>query len=322
MKPIVLRPATEREIMTPMTSHKIRISPSGIHIFDRASGLNVLFDEVRPLQSQWAKAPRQVSIALTNACDLACPFCFTPKTHSELVVEKVFRWLDDLDTNGCLGVGFGGGEPTLYPHLIALCRYAAQNTGLAITLTTHGHNLNDEIIAELTGSVHFVRVSMDGVGATYEALRCRSFVELCSRLEVLRSLAPFGINFVVNERTIHDLDAATLLAAELGAVEFLLLPEQPVEGVGGIDIVTSQKFRDWVCLYHGSVPLTVSENGADGLPTCNPFEFETGLQAYVHIDAAGILKRTSFDRDGVAIGCNSVMHAIEDLRTLHQEGLS
>jgi hypothetical protein len=36
-----------------------------------------------------------------------------------------------------LGVGFGGGEPTLYPHLVELCHYAAQNTGLAVTLTIH-----------------------------------------------------------------------------------------------------------------------------------------------------------------------------------------
>ena len=76
---------------------------------------------------------------------------------------------------------------------------------------------------------------MDGVGDTYERLRGRSFASLLQRFEVIRNLAPFGINFVVNSLTLPDLDAAVALAAEVGASEFLLLPEQRVRGGGGID---------------------------------------------------------------------------------------
>jgi pyruvate-formate lyase-activating enzyme len=312
---------TENRVQLRVRSYlKVRAGPSGIHLFDRTTGLNVLLDEVHVSPTFWAAAPRQVSVALTNACDLACPYCYAPKNPASLDVERVASWLDELDTNGCLGVGFGGGEPTLYRHLADLCHYAVQKTGLAVTFTTHAHHLNDTLTAALAGSVHFVRVSMDGIGTTYEVLRGRPFTALRQRLETVRTLAPFGINYVVNAHTLPDLDAAATLAAEVGAAELLLLPEQPARGSGGIDDCTVQALRRWVHLYRGTVPLTVSEAGADGLPTCNPLVCETGLRAYAHIDASGVLKRSSYDSDGVPIGADGVMHALYLLQTVREEG--
>ena len=292
---------------------KVRAGPSGIHVFNRMTGLNFLLDEVQVPPALWAGAPRQVSIALTNACDLACSYCFAPKNPTSLDFERVTGWLDELDMNGCLGIGMGGGEPTLYPRLVELCQYATQHTGLAVTLTTHAHRLDDGLVAALAGSVHFVRVSMDGVGNTYEALRGRPFVVFLRCLENVSSIAPIGINYVVNSRTLPDLDAATALAAEVGAIEFLLLPEQPVYGNGGIDGRTAQALQRWVTQYQGSVPITVSQEGADGLPTCNPLAGESELRAYAHIDASGTLKRTSFDNDGVHIGADGLMRALNVL---------
>lgn len=293
---------------------KVRLGPSGVHLFDRKTGLNVLLDEVWVSPSSWAAAPRQVSVALTNACDLACSHCYAPKNPAALNLQRVAGWLRELDMNGCLGVGFGGGEPTLYRRFAKLCRYAADETGLAVTFTTHAHHLDDDLVADLTGSVHFVRVSMDGVGCTYEALRGRPFAALRRRLRTVSTLAPFGINFVVNARTLPDLDAATKLAAEVGATEFLLLPEQPVRGSGGIDCHTIKALHRWVSLYQGTVPLAVSEAGADGLPTCNPLLGETGLRAYAHIDASGVLKRSSYETNGVVIGDSGVMRALSALQ--------
>jgi len=298
---------------------KLRAGPAGIHLFDRRTGLNCLLDEVSVSQEKWAAAPRQVSIALTNACDLACPHCYAPKIPAMLEAGLVSLWLDELDNNGCLGVGFGGGEPTIYPWFPELCRYAARMTGLAVTFTTHAHRVDDRLASAISGCVHFVRVSMDGVGQTYESLRGRSFEALRRRIETVRSLAKFGINYVVNRRTLPDLDTAIGLAAELGAAEFLLLPEQPAAGCSGIDYTTLTALHRWVAGYSGNVPLTVSEAGADGLPTCNPVPQETGLRAYAHIDASGLLKRSSFDSEGIPISGEGVIRALELLRARQEE---
>ena len=234
---------------------KVRAGPCGVHIFDRTTGLNVLVDEAKVPTAMWASAPRQVSVALTNTCDLHCPYCYAPKYSAQLDSELLISWLDELDSEGCLGVGFGGGEPTLYPDLARVCRYAAERTGLAVTLTTHAHRLDDRMAADLRGNLHFIRVSMDGVGDTYKRLRGRSFSSFTRRLDAVRRLAPFGLNYVVNAFTLPDLDAAVAFAADAGAAEFLLLPEQPVRGRGGINGHTAQGLREWVNSYRGSVPL-------------------------------------------------------------------
>ncbi len=296
---------------------KMRLGPDGIHLFARASGANLLIGEIVPPESTWAAAPRQVSIALTNTCDLSCSYCFAPKTRASLAFNRIVSWLDELDANGTIGVGFGGGEPTLYRQFAELCAHTSKNTGLAVTFTTHGHHLDEALLAQLKGNIHFVRVSMDGIGPTYERLRGRSFDALAKRLADLEEITPFGINYIVNSATLPDIDSAAEFAQRVGASEFLLLPEQAVNGRGGITDETIQTLRGWVASYSGGIRLAVSEKGADGMPTSDPFEKESGLLAYAHIDATGVLKKNSYALHGVPIDSKGVLVALAELRNHH-----
>jgi MoaA/NifB/PqqE/SkfB family radical SAM enzyme len=298
---------------------KARCGPSGIHLFNRTTGINVLLDEVIVPKTLWSLAPRQVSIALTNACDLACRHCYAPKRAAVLDYARVCGWLAELEANGCLGIGFGGGEPTLYRRFAKLCAYATHETGLAVTFTTHAHHLNVELMDALKGNVNFVRISMDGIGGTYEALRGRPFGALCQKLHMMRKFSAFGINYVVNSRTFAELDEATKLAADMGAVEFLLLPEQPSSGGCGIDDQTTSALREWVNRHKGIVRLAVSEAGANGLPCCNPLAGEPGLRAYAHIDASSALKQSSYQDRGVPIEKAGIMAALKILRSQEQK---
>jgi len=298
---------------------KLRAGPSGLHLFDRRTGWNVLVEEVRVPPAQWAHAPRQISVALTNACDLACSYCYAPKTPGSLDADRLAGWLRELDENGCFGVGFGGGEPTLHRRFMEICRETAATTNLDVTFTTHAHRITPMHRDRLKGSVHFVRVSMDGVGATYEALRGRPFAALRSRLEIVREMAPFGINFVINSRTFADLDGAIDLARECGASEFLLLPEEPVDGTGGVDQETLSALQEWVAKYRGAVPLAISESHSKDVCS-DTLSAEAGLRAYAHVDANGFLKRSSYDKGGALIGPGGVMEALRQLEAGLAEG--
>lgn len=298
---------------------KLRAGPSGLHLFERKTGWNVLIDEVRIPPAQWALAPRQISVALTNACDLACPFCYAPKASASLDADRLAGWLCELDENGCFGVGFGGGEPSLHRRFIEICQKTAATTNLAVTFTTHAHRITLAHRENLKGSVHFVRVSVDGVGATYEALRGRPFASIRSQLEIVREIAPFGINFVVNSQTFADLDDAIDLARECGASEFLLLPEEPVDGMGGVEQETLSALQEWVAQYRGAVPLAISESHSKDVCSAAAF-VESGLRAYAHVDANGFLKRSSYDKEGVLIGPGGVIEALQKLHAGSVEG--
>lgn len=292
---------------------KLRGSPAGLHLFNRATGMNILLDEISVPVSLHARVPRQVSIALTNRCDLACAHCYAPKSRDELSFDIVTRWLRELDEHGTLGVGFGGGEPTLHPEFVKICQYAAHHTRLSVSFTTHGHRINKELAERLRGSVHFIRVSIDGVGTTYESIRRRSFSRLLEQLRLVHSVSRFGANVVVNDRTLPELDDVARVSADAGACELLLLPQIPVRSVAGASGNTLQELRRWVDRYKGPLKLCINESSADGFPTCDPLANEGGLRAYAHIDATGVLKPSSYSDTGVQLSDGNVLQAFDQL---------
>ncbi|MGE4482438.1 radical SAM protein [Acidocella sp.] len=282
-------------------------------MFNRSSGLNVLFDEIHIPASHHSRAPRQVSIALANRCDLTCAHCYAPKSRDQLPFDAILQWLAELDSHGTLGVGFGGGEPTLYPEFERLCHHVARETQLSVSFTTHGHHIDGALAEGLHGSVNFVRVSMDGVGTTYESIRRRSFPALLARLKHIRTISDFGVNVVINERTLLDLDEVAIVAEDAGASELLLLPQVPVRGVPAISPYILCGLRRWVASYKGPLKLCINEGSADGFPICDPLADESGLLAYAHIDAMGVLKSSSYAETGVPLDEGGVLQAMEQL---------
>jgi len=296
-----------------MTS-KVRLSEAGVHVFDRVSGLNVLFDEVKVPAGQVSRAPRYLSVALTNACELRCAYCYAPKHAAVLDAGRVAAWAAELDGAGCLGVGFGGGEPTAYRGFARLCGQVAGSTSIAVTFTTHGHRLTQELADSLRGSVHFARLSVDGVGATYERLRGRPFTAAESAAARLRSVAPFGINTVVNADTVSQLDEVAEFAARAGASELLLLPEQPTAGTPGISAADAERLAGWVQTARPRVRLAISRSGLEAsVPAAEVIPGERPLDAHMHLDAGGVLRPHAYARTGVPVG-DSILEAVRTLR--------
>jgi MoaA/NifB/PqqE/SkfB family radical SAM enzyme len=297
---------------------KIRPGPEGLHLFDRRSGLNILLDEVAVPVEAWSPAPRYVSIALTNSCNLRCPHCYAPKSSDRLLAGAVESWARDLDAAGCLGIGFGGGEPTLFSDFAGLCCRIARTTQLSVSFTTHGHRLTPSLADQLNGSVHFLRLSMDGIGETYERLRGRVFEDFLARLSIAQAIAPFGVNYVVNAETIDDLSAAAEMVFDRGASELLLLPEVPTDGRAGIDPDTLERLSAWTSAHHLDYRLAISENGSDAIaaPLLRTASSRP-LSSFAHIDAFGTLKACAFDRDGVRLNDYAgVIPALEALRAI------
>ncbi|MBU3846257.1 MAG: radical SAM protein [Candidatus Acinetobacter avistercoris] len=293
---------------------KKRIGPDGIHFFDRTTGNNILIDECLFPKSEWSLAPRQVSIALTNICNLHCEFCYAPKNKASLEFESLKKWIKELDQLGTIGIGFGGGEPTLYPDFSKICEYTANETDLAVTFTTHGHRLTDTLLSHLEGNVHFIRISIDGVGATYEKFRGRKFDKLIERIERTRQITSLGFNVVINDSTILELDQVTEIAEKFDISEVLLLPQQATENVKGLSKDAYEQLKKWIESYGGQTRLTISDVGLESNFICNPLSMENGLNAYAHIDALGFLKASSYSNIGHQIGEKSVLETLTSLK--------
>lgn len=293
---------------------KVRLSEAGVHLFDRASGLNVLLDELEVAPQLVSRAPRYVSIALTNACELRCSYCYAPKHPAALDVDRVVAWATELDGAGCLGVGFGGGEPTGHPRFAQLCTRIAESTSMAVTFTTHGHRLTPGLADALRGSVHFTRLSVDGVGATYERLRGRPFAAVHAAAALLRSVAPIGLNAVINADTIGELDDLAEFATVVGASELLLLPEQPTMATPGISDADAERLVSWVGTARTGLRLAISRSGLESaVSAVEVIPGERPLDAHLHVDASGVLRPHAYSSVGRPIE-GSILDAVRALR--------
>ena len=282
-----------------MSRFIVRMTESGVHLFNRESGLNILLDEFH--QCTLSRAPANVSIALTGRCNLRCAHCFVSRVNYDLEYERVLGWLRELDGNGCLGVGFGGGEPLLYPHVFDLCAFVHRETGMACTMTTNGVLLDDVAVSHLSSTLDFCRISMDGIGKTHESIRKYSFDKLLLAVQRAAKQMKVGINYLVNDVTICDLKRVMELAAEVGARELLLLPEVATNGGVTVSEACLRQLRQCVLDYHGTVSMRISERFKDVVPGSVLIPGDVGTRAYMHIDCKGTLKRDSFSRSGYQI---------------------
>ncbi|WP_246688965.1 radical SAM protein [Mesorhizobium sp. WSM4310] len=258
-----------------------------------------------------------MSFALTNACELACPYCYASKLPARLTFESILMWARELDSAGCFGIGFGGGEPTLFPGFVDLCRTLHEDTGLAVTMTTHGHRFSKGLVDALSGNVDFIRLSMDGIGPTYERLRGRPFSQFQEKLAFVRDTSRFGINFVVNNETWPDLQEAVSFAFKNGAEEFLLLPETTVDGDLNVSVELLAQLSSWAQNNYGQCRLAASAHGAASIDAPILISSNPRYESYdfMHVDAFGMLRTTAFAKNGLRLQCDaSIIENISRLR--------
>lgn len=279
---------------------KTRATTNGLHLFNRESGLNVLLDEFQP--KVLSKAPANVSIALTGRCNIRCAHCFVKKSDVDLDKCNLLKWLRQLDDNGCLGVGMGGGEPFLYRDLVDVCRFVHEETAMACTITTNGSLIGKDALSWMKKYVDFCRISLDGVkdihfrerGIDYQCMLQK--IEACA-IEGVR----VGVNYLINDETVRDLNAMVDDMSRVGASELLLLPEVVTHGRYGVSKCALEKLRDWCCSNDSNVRVRLSAGFHEYVPEAVVMPGDARLRAYAHIDCFGVIKKTSFESAGVKI---------------------
>ncbi|HXT70065.1 MAG TPA: radical SAM protein [Vicinamibacterales bacterium] len=109
---------------------------------------------------------------VNSACNLRCSYCYVsepqtyPKGFSEagLPLDKAMRVLEHLREEAFI-LRLQGGEPTLYPHILELARYAKERLKFRnISIITNGLDFvkRPERCAELLDYLDIVTLSIDG----------------------------------------------------------------------------------------------------------------------------------------------------------------
>jgi radical SAM protein with 4Fe4S-binding SPASM domain len=122
----------------------------------------------KPIFSTPVHAPYKADLALTYRCNNACPHCYNEPdrfTMPSLEVADWYRVLDTLKQVGVPHIILTGGEPTLYPGLAELVRYA---DGLGQIV---GMNTNGRALAHMPLMRSLAEAGLNHVQATLESCR-------------------------------------------------------------------------------------------------------------------------------------------------------
>jgi hypothetical protein len=181
-------------------------------LFERNTGLNVLLEGVET-QHFRRLAPRTLLIAVTNACNLTCSFCYRDlESRSLWRYENLLQFCQESDQWGVLEVAFGGGEPTLFPHWQEFIHELYNTTGLGLNFTTNGLLLTEDFLHNIAGKYGQIRVSL------YED---NQWAETIQRL--VNCGSRFGINWLITPADLPTMETKLLRLLSLGVRDFLLL---------------------------------------------------------------------------------------------------
>ncbi|WP_045119219.1 radical SAM/SPASM domain-containing protein [Haliangium ochraceum] len=176
-------------------------------------------------------APLEAHLQLTNRCDAGCAGCYTGATPrggaGEWGLEAWQRTIDELAAMGVFHVALGGGESVLLPWLGDIARYARAR-GIVPNLTTSGLT-NLERLLRIADEFGQINVSLDGLGATYAAVRgFDGFARADRAIRALRQRKrEIGINVVVTRHNFDQIDEIFAYARARGLNEIELLRFKP-----------------------------------------------------------------------------------------------
>jgi hypothetical protein len=209
-------------------------------LFDRDSGLNVLLEGEETAHFRRI-APRALLIAVTNACDLACPFCYRDKrSRSTWNYETLLDFCQQADRWGVLEVAFGGGEPLLFPRWDEFICELYETTRLSINFTTNGTRLPRDFLQRIAGKYGQIRLSL------YEDNRWPETIRL-----LVDTGMRFGINWLITPRELDHIETVFARLLTLGVRDFLLISCKGADPVLHLDAGEIQRLADFISrVYH------------------------------------------------------------------------
>lgn len=119
-------------------------------------------------------SPAMTILDLTNRCNLRCPFCFANANAADYVYEPDLAALKTMmDRTLAMrpkrlqAIQFSGGEPTLSPHFLDICKYAKSKGFRMIQAATNGIRFGqDPAFARAAGEagLNGAYLQFDGLG--------------------------------------------------------------------------------------------------------------------------------------------------------------
>lgn len=181
---------------------------------------------VRVLRSRLTGEPFSLSHLVTRRCNCACDTCLwlgQADPTAELSAAEIGRTYREAQSLGFAAVAVWGGEPLLREDLPEILAHA-KAAGMMVTVITNGYLL-EQRLAELTGLVDCLIVSIDGIGPRHDQLRHKEglFDKAVRGIEHARrdSRIKVMINSVFSQLNVDSVEPLARLARDLDVSVYL-----------------------------------------------------------------------------------------------------
>lgn len=190
------------------------------------------FSESLHIQATKRNVPISGGLEITQRCHLRCVHCYIDNQpvvyHKELSTAEMICLLGQLAESGCLWLLITGGEPLLRGDFSEIYQ-EAKELGMIITVFTSATNLTEEVADLLAEYPPFlVEATLHGSSeTTFDGISGvpGSFLRFQNGLTLLRERGvPFHLKMVMMKQNVHEVEAASRLAYELGAEDFRFDP--------------------------------------------------------------------------------------------------
>lgn len=196
--------------------------------------------EFRLRRTRLLGRPYVLVVDPTNVCNLRCPLCPTGLLQQgrkgQMIAWETFTRAVDTLAPWAFKVNlFNWGEPLLHSHISDMIRYArGKNLGTSLS-SNLSIELEDENIDDLIKSgLEYICLSIDGATqSTYARYRRKGNLELVlknarrlvkRRLELGSRTPVIEWQFIPMKHNEHEVEAARLMASEIGADRFRVIP--------------------------------------------------------------------------------------------------
>lgn len=174
--------------------------------------------------------PRDVDIAITGKCNLACQYCFYADemvARTNLPTERWLKFFDEMGQLGVLNVCLTGGEVFSRPDLFELIDGLIANR-MRYSMLSNGTLITEKLLAQFEigkrrQRLSSIQISIDGSSTdVHDRSRPKSFGRAMRGLKLLKEAGiPLTVRVTVNRFNVDDLEnVAHMLLDEIGLSAF------------------------------------------------------------------------------------------------------
>lgn len=212
-----------------------------------------------------AKRYKNLELNLGKGCNNRCVFCLSGRIgnsmhHRLIPLKDAKREIEHYYDKGCRSLGFLGGEPTIYPDLIEIIRYAKEKGYERIALATNGRLCADMEFCEklIDAGVNRFTVSIHSHDSETEDMITRVPGNFKKKMQALKNLVrlqkkgliPHGvaINGVISRYNYRTLDAFIAFFKRIG-IRDIRLNFIRLEGLAEEDLksgVSMKAFKPYI----------------------------------------------------------------------------